>query len=503
MSDPINLRLSGVNPNPGTVQNEQPEKPPSRFELLAMGGDQGIGIMGQMRAGKVPVREGDGAQAPDGRRGTKLLDKIKNAFAKIADTFRELGENIRASRQARAERSAARTELGTILKDGNIGKMARTEALVVATRTGNPGDVANVLQSIAKSLGNEQVAGEGGRFSPDQLRETFNGLQGTVKHPTDERTFETIRNQADAIRTALGDNPVANQVLDFLLGVDLKAEVNRSFDSSVAFLTLPPPVTEGEVNALKNNMNGLFRNNNLFSNANVAMNRAGGHFNEVAQALRGEIADITNAVKQRDKENKIGNYTANSLPVEHRPELKEASLRLLNAMRETQGSTGVLTLLGIEGVNRLNEFAQRIIDTPGISVENKNEAILKLVIDQVFLRGHVAIFSEVASKGTGNTSFERAVAQVVQKAISDGNANFSDPAMMSLYNDLREVARGIAKDMVGQIGLPVARHPPVVEDHPIVEMDGDDGIETEESEVDDFDEMRNIALEIDSDKKIN
>lgn len=503
MSDPINLRLSGVNPNPGTVQNEQPEKPPSRFELLAMGGDQGIGIMGQMRAGKVPVREGDGAQAPDGRRGTKLLDKIKNAFAKIADTFRELGENIRASRQARAERSAARTELGTILKEGGIAKPSRTEALVVATRTGNPGDVAKVLQNIAKSLGTEQVPGQDGRFSQTQLREALYNLQGSVKNPTDARTFETIRNQADAIRTALGDNPAANQLLDLLAGVDLKTEVNRSFDKSVEFLTLPPPVTEEQRSAFKNNLNGLFRSNNLFSNVNVAMNRSDGYFSDVANALRGEISDISAAVRQHDKDNKIGNYTANSMPVEHQTQLKQASLALLNAMRETQGSTGVLTLLGAEGVNRLNEFAQRIMDNPAISVEHKNEAILKLVVDQVFLRGHVAAFSELASKGTGNTSFERAVAQVVQKAISDGNANFSDPAMMSLYNDLREVARGIAKDMVGQIGLPVARHPPVVEDHPIVEMDGDDGIETEESEVDDFDEMRNIALEIDSDKKIN
>lgn len=499
MSDPINLRLSGVNPNPGHAATEQPEKPLTRFQVLALGGDDGVGILGQVEGGKVPAHEGDGAHAPDGRRGTKTLDKIKNAFAKIANAFRSLGDDIRASRQARAEKSAARTELGAILKEGGIGKTQRTEALVIATRTGNPGDVAKVLQNIAQSLGKEYAAGEGGRFSPAQMREALYNLQGSVKHPTDERTFATIRDQADAIRTALGDNPAANQLLDLLTGIDFKAEVNRSFDQSVAFLTLPPPVTESERSAFKNNLTGLFRSNNLFSNANVGMNRADGHFRDVAQVLRDDISDIARAVRQHDKDNKTGNYTANTMPVEHQARLKEAALLLFDAMRETQGSSGVLTLLGTEGVNRLNEFAQRIMDNPGISVEHKNEAILKLVIDQVFLRGHVAAFTELVSAGKDN-SFERVVAQVVQKAISDGSANFSDPGMMSLYNDLREVARGIAKDMVGQIGLPVARHPPVVQD-PMI--GGDEGIESEDTEVDDFDLMRDIASEIDSDKKTN
>jgi hypothetical protein len=66
MSDPINnLRVSGQYNIANHTDVGETEKPLNRFEALKLGGDEGVGITGQMKSGKLKVEVGEGQNPPD------------------------------------------------------------------------------------------------------------------------------------------------------------------------------------------------------------------------------------------------------------------------------------------------------------------------------------------------------------------------------------------------------------------------------------------------------
>ena len=450
MSDNVNLRISGQFTLPQGSGTQETEKPVNRFELLKLGGDEGVGITGEMKSGKIKVEVGEGQNPPDthgtgkSKRMTvkeffqKIGGGIASAFHKAADGLSKLVDNYKL----RNVEAMNPTQMGRVVAEAVHAN--DTDALKKAVK-----GMAMLFTDVqAKNADGQNLTLEQVVDSKFSLQ----GNDGTAILPGD---VDQMKSMLPALRKTFKDDPAALLVLDKLQAFDFLETHLGDLDKHLSGLRNVDDV-EG-----RSAMGTFLRSNTFFSAAMKADQLQ--TFDPVAfgkSMVEKHMGGMSVVIDMVIAENTLGGGeqitkldTGIGNPIAE--QVLDVVRDFMNDLIQVDGPGGMKERFGEAHLAMLKDAADHIAAQEDILPELRNQALFKLYNNDLFLRGVVpAITTDPGAKSVPMNGGVL-VAQLVQSILNDASGGKMSPDMRDGFITLRDEFQEKLTGAFIQLGMPV------------------------------------------------
>ena len=447
MSDNINLRISGQFHALPNSDVKSTEKPASRFELLKVGGEEGVGITGEMKSGKIKVEVGEGQNPPDTHGTGKARGKA------IKDFFHSIGQGIKGLFQKAADGLNRLTENFRLRNDAAVNVTAQGKEIAKAVKANDPDALATALRGIIKQF-HVEAKREG--LSVDQVIERSFNLKGSDGHALLPEDVGPMKAMLPALRQELASFPGALKYIEHIESFDYQTAYDESLSADIDKLRNVDLKT-GMGNA---GLGTFLRANTFFSAAmkehqNKYFDPVG--FGSTLVAKHSEaINDIVGDVKEYNKvsdekipkiDNKIGNPFAT--------DLMNLTRGILDDMIKVEGPEGMKARFGETHLALLKETAEKIASQQDILPELRNEALFKLYNNDLFLRGVVPAITVDPGAMNIELGAGRLVGGLVQSVLNNANGTKMGDDMRDAFIPVRDEYQTKLTQAFVALGMPV------------------------------------------------
>jgi hypothetical protein len=477
MSDPINnnLRVSGQYNAFGNTELDQTDKPVNRLDVLKLGGDEGVGISGKMKSGKVMVEVGKGENAPD-TRGTARNrgQQVKDFFTKIGNGIKTIFKDIAAGFKKAFDKlgqigNQAATATGTTGQTGGSKGTEQTgkskaptlpmidypqigKEIAIAVKSGNPQALAEVLVKIENRI--EKNMTESTTATREGLVATSFRLTGAGGHAILPEHVQPMKEMVPELRVKFAESPTILLMLDKLDGFDFQKEFKADLDDHLKGLRNVDD-SQGRVNI------GTFLRSNTFFSAAMKVEQMKSF--DAEQYSKGVVAKHVDSMKglanMVETENKKGGQQIakldNSIGNPFADKIIEVSRNVLDTLIQVDGPGGMKERFGEEHLTNLKETANYIASQEDILPELRNEAIFKLYNNDLFLRGVMPAMSIDPNTRSVPMKGGAMVMATVQSVMNNASGDKMSEDMSNGFIELRDEYQTKLVGAFMELGMPV------------------------------------------------
>lgn len=348
-------------------------------------------------------------------------------------------------------------------KSGGVPTSSTIEFMARAVSTGNILLVDKVLTGVSKELG--ETANKEGQTKFEALKgDTFNqkidtivgDMSGALGFSFTPTIYEQFTTMLPELKERFIDDPIITAVLDRLENdFDFEARMSESFDSQIDKLKkIDQSVTLEERAQQKHTvLESAFRGNTFFTAGMKALVMENFDHETFGRDMLGKLDKVFSEKPGFDKLPAL-ELKLNVITPENGEVLMKAAKTVLDVLLDPDIISGQL---GGEHIARLHDQAHAIVDLEGASSDIKNDMILKLFVDQIFLRNLNPAITQMAMEDGIKTPAINVTSQLVQVLINDAKPNSvpqGDTA--NRFNELRTETRQKLLEVMEFFGIPFA-----------------------------------------------
>ena len=430
------------------------EAPKTREDVMARGSGDGVSVLDQMKTGKLEVRVGNAEESPSGQR-SGFMTKLKAGW----ESFKSAVGNFFTkffTAEGREKREIGKTVLETLAKPEPLGKDYRGELLAKASQSGDLNVAARVLQKLGEALNSDSRANLevpiGKQRSEDALKlVAVNNLRMHDRTQMDGSVMDFLKTNRDTLESKLSGDADALKLLKFLTSFTketYETVVMETFSQEISFLD----EAATDMETFNKMLGQAFRGEKLFTMASRDRYHATGDREGLTEAIRTTISDIEGPRTYEIEQYLYNNENSFKLSKLDRG-MSEIVVDINNALLELaskeSGPGSAMSAVGEDGIKWVRALAQQVMDHPHAPLEAKEALILKLVSDQILLRGFANI---VAMLNVGGKAISVPASAVLLRALNDKNLPEETPQVIkNAYPQIRQAAQDCIRGLVEKV----------------------------------------------------